>query len=49
MTTYALENRTAKRAAQDDTPLRFRLYSAVYAVLAVAGLAFLALVGAAAA
>jgi len=49
MTTYALENRTANRAAHDETPLRFRLYSAVYAVLAVAGLAFLALVGVAAA
>lgn len=48
MTTYALENRTARREAHDETPLRFRLYSAVYAVLAVAGLAFLALVGVAA-
>lgn len=48
MTTYALENRTAERAAHDETPLRFRLYSAVYAALAVAVLAFLALVGVAA-
>ena len=51
MTTYAptAVGSPAKRAAaRDETPLRFRVYSAVYAGLAVAGLAFLALVGLAA-
>jgi hypothetical protein len=43
MTTYALDARTTNESAREETPLRFRAYSAVYAALAVLVLAFLAL------
>ena len=45
MTAYAptaLDARTAREAG-DETPLRFRVYAAVYAALGVLALAFFAL------
>jgi len=47
MTTYAataLSARAQREAGREETRLRFRVYSAVYAGLAVLALAFLALV-----
>lgn len=47
MTSYAptaLQAPAKARAGRDETPLRFRVYAAVYGTFAVLGLAFLALV-----
>lgn len=47
MTTYAptaLSAPAQRQAGREETPLRFRVYSAVYAGLAFLALAFLALV-----